>query len=54
MAAKLGMASTESLGGSEALEATHTSNAAFNAAMILFQLVILVSAGAMDNPPAER
>jgi hypothetical protein len=52
--AKLVIASTEPLGGSEALEASHTSNTAFHAAMILFQSVILVRAGAVDHAPAER
>ena len=52
--AKLVIASTEPLGGREALEAPHTSNTAFYTAMILFQPVILVSAGAVDNAPAER
>jgi hypothetical protein len=52
--AKLVIASTEPLGGSDALEAPHTSNAAFNAAMILFKSVVFVSAGAVDNAPAKR
>ena len=52
--AKLVIASTEPLGGREALEAPHTSDTAFYAAMILFQSVIFVSAGTVDNAPAER
>jgi MFS family permease len=51
--AKLVIASTEPLSGREAHEGRHTSNTAFHAAMILFQPVIFVSAGAVDNAPAE-
>ena len=47
-------ASTETPGRADALETAHTSYAAFNAAMILFQSVVLVSAATMDDPPAER
>ena len=52
--AKLVIASTEPLSGSEALEASHTSNATFHAAMVLFQSVVFVGAGAVDHSPAER
>ena len=52
--AKLVIAPTEPLSGSEALEAPHTSNTAFHAAMILFESVILIRAGAVDNAAAER
>ena len=52
--AKLVIAWTELLGGSEAFEAPHTSSAAFHAAMILFQSVILIRAGTVDHASAER
>src|SRR3712207_6080362 len=44
----------EALGGGEALEAAHTSDAAFDAAVVPFQAIVLVAAGAMGNAPAER
>jgi hypothetical protein len=48
------IASAEPLRCIKDFEAAHTSNAAFHAAMILFQSIVLVSIGPMDNPPAER
>jgi hypothetical protein len=39
--AKLVIAPTEALGGSEALKAAHASDAAFDAGMILFQAVVI-------------
>jgi hypothetical protein len=48
------IASTEPLRCIKAFEAAHTSDAAFHAAMILFQSIVLVSTGPMDSPPAER
>jgi hypothetical protein len=48
------VASAEALRGSEALKAPHTSCSAFHAPMILLQSVILVGAGPMHDPPAER
>jgi hypothetical protein len=48
------IASAEPLRCIEAFEAAHTSDAAFHTAMILFQSIVLVSAGPMENPPAER
>jgi len=47
------IASKEPLRRIEALEGAHTSYAAFNAPMILFQSVILVGAGPVHNAPAE-
>ncbi len=52
--AQLVVAATEALGGSEAPEAAHTSDAAFDAAVILFKAVVFVAIGAMGNPPAQR
>src|SRR3954471_6321320 len=45
------VAPTEALGRGEALEAAHTSDAAFDAAMILFQAIVFVATGAMGDPP---
>src|SRR5829696_9747801 len=48
------VAPTEALGGGEALEAAHTSDAAFDAAMILFQAIVFVATGPMGDPAAQR
>src|SRR5215218_10229718 len=48
------VAAAEAVGRGEALEAAHASDAAFDAAVVLLQPVVLVRAGAMDDPPAER
>ena len=47
------IASAESLSGCEALKAAHTSDAAFDAPVILLQPVVSVSTGSMDDSPAE-
>src|SRR5215213_3104541 len=52
--AQLVMASTEALRRGEAFEAAHTSDAAFDAAVVLLQPVVPVGAGPMRNPSAER
>ena len=41
------VAPTEALGGGEALEAAHTSDAAFDAAVVLFQAIVFIATGAM-------
>ena len=48
------VASTEPCGRAEALEAAHTSNATFDAAMILLQSVIPEAAGAVLHVAAQR
>jgi hypothetical protein len=53
-ASKFVIASAEPPRCIEALEAAHTPDVAFDAPVILLHPVILVSAGAMGNPPAER
>jgi hypothetical protein len=53
-AAEFVVAPTEALGGGEALEAAHASDAAFDAAVVLLQAIVFVAAGAMGNPPAQR
>ncbi len=45
--AELVVASTEALGRGEALEAAHTSDAAFDAAVVLLETIVLVATGAM-------
>src|SRR3712207_4386040 len=52
--AKLVIAAAEALGRGEALEAAHTSCAPFHAPVILLKSVVLVRAGPMHDPPAER
>ena len=52
--AELVVAATEALCRRETLEPAHTSDAAFHAPMILLQPVILVGAGPVHDPPAER
>jgi hypothetical protein len=52
--AKLVVTPAEALGRGEALEAAHTSDAAFDTAVVLLQAVVLVGAGPMGNPPAEH
>ena len=52
--AELVVTPTEALGGGEAPEAAHASDAAFDAAVVLFQAVVFVSAGPMRNPSAQR
>ncbi len=44
--AELVVASTEALGRRKALEAAHTSDAAFDAAVVLFQAIVFVGARA--------
>ncbi len=48
------VAAAEALGRGEALEAPHTSDAAFDAAVVLLKAVVFVGAGPVDNPPAQR
>jgi hypothetical protein len=45
---------TEPVGGGEALEPAHTSNSALDAPVILLKPVVLVSAGAVGDPLAQR
>src|SRR5919202_227145 len=52
--AELVIASTEPRGRSERLEAPHTSDPAFYAAVILLQPVVLVGAGSVRDMPAQR
>src|SRR5215213_7927589 len=52
--AELVIASTEPRGGPEILEAPHTSDPAFYAAVILLQPVVLVGAGSVRDMPAQR
>lgn len=52
--AELVIASTEPIGRPEILEAPHTSDPAFHAAVILLQPVVLVGAGSMRDMPAQR
>ena len=54
VAAEFIVAATEALGGGEALEPAHTSDAAFYAPMILLKPVVLECAVAMDYPAAQR
>src|SRR5271156_741427 len=52
--AKLVVASTEPCGRIEALEAAHTSDATFDAAVILLKAIVQVGAGPVLHAPAER
>ncbi len=52
--AELVIASTEALRRGQAFEAAHASRSAFDAAVVLLQPVVLVRAGTMDDPSAER
>src|SRR5919199_2169577 len=52
--AELVVAAAEALGGGEALEPTHTSCAPLDAPVFLLEPIILVGAGPVHNPPAER
>ncbi len=52
--AELVVTAAEALGRGEALEAAHTSYAAFNDPVVLFQSVVFIGAVAMDNPAAKR
>src|SRR3712207_2024747 len=45
---------TEALRRGEALESTHTSDPSFDAPMILLQSIVLVCAGPVHDPSAER
>ena len=51
--AELVVAATEALGGGEALEPAHTSDAAFYAPMILLKSVVLEGAVPVLNPLAQ-
>src|SRR5215217_8813482 len=52
--AELVVASTEPVRRHEALEPAHTSDPAFDAAVILLEPVVPVRAGPVHDPPAER
>src|SRR3954466_10899416 len=48
------VSSAEPIGGTEFLEASHTSDPTFQAAMILLKPVIFIGAGPMLNMPSQR
>ena len=47
------MLATEAVGGTVALETAHASDPALNAAMVLFEAVVQVGAGAVDQPTSS-
>jgi hypothetical protein len=52
--AQLAMLATETAGGVIALETTHTSDPAFDAAKILFKAIVEVCAGQVPHRPAQH
>ncbi len=47
------VASAEPLGGSQALEAPHTSYAAFHASVVLLESIVLEGVGTVYDPAAK-